>query len=99
MAPEARSDVETISLRVVYLRIISSFSRQTISKYCAVAESFRLRPVRSRAQSVCARGRSFREYFALECGNKTLSALNEACMNKNSKFTVRFRPIKEEIVS
>ena len=52
MAPEARSDVETISLRVVYLRIISSFSRQTISKYCAVAESFRLRPVRSRAQSV-----------------------------------------------
>ena len=74
MAPEARSDVETISLRVVYLRIISSFSRQTSSKYCAVAESFRLHPVRSRAQSVCARVRSFREYFALEYGNKTLSA-------------------------
>ena len=46
MAPETRSSVDTISLRVVYLRIISSFSRQTSSKYCAVAESFRLRPVR-----------------------------------------------------
>ena len=63
MTPEARSDADTISLRVIYLRIVFSFSLQTSSKYFIVAELFRLRPVRQHAKSVRARVRSFREYF------------------------------------